>query len=108
MTIHRPMRTTTAKTVVSLLCLALFVFLQALAASPSLHRCLHHDADQIDHHCAVTLISQGNLHASAAGPGEAVLPAAYFFLTLTASESIHAPIDYLLLPGRAPPASLLG
>lgn len=41
-------------------CCAVLVWaLGLLAASPELHAALHHDADQADHVCAVTLFSHG-------------------------------------------------
>jgi hypothetical protein len=100
------MRMMAAKKAGSLLCLSLFVFLQALAVSPQLHRVFHHDANQVDHQCAVTLLSQGQLHiASSATP---VVSAPVFVFEIPA-HSVSAPVmvDYLLLPGRAPPSSTL-
>ena len=40
-------------------CLLLFVVLQVFASSGPLHRLIHHDADSPDHHCAITLLAQG-------------------------------------------------
>ncbi len=41
--------------------LGLFLFLLGLAISPELHRWVHHDANDRDHSCAVTLIlTNGN------------------------------------------------
>jgi hypothetical protein len=40
-------------------CAVLVWALGLLAASPELHAALHHDADQADHVCAVTLFHQG-------------------------------------------------
>jgi acetyl esterase/lipase len=108
MTTTRPTRTTTARKAVWLLCLALFLSLQAVAAVPGLHRLLHHDADQADHQCAVTLLSHGNLHVSTAPQTSILLPAAFCFIMARPCDPIFVSIDYQLLPGRAPPASLLG
>ena len=103
MTSPCPTRKAAAEKAVSLLCLGLFVFLQVLAAAPELHRCLHHDANQTEHQCAVTLLSQGNLHAA-----PALMPAVSspVFVVEIPAHSVSAPVtvDYLLLPGRAPPA----
>jgi len=96
-----------AKQAGSFFCLVLFLFLQLLAASPELHRYVHHDASQADHQCAVTLLSQGNVvHAPTATP-----------IVFVPSQMIEIParalpafvsVDHLLPPGRGPPASILG
>ena len=109
MTKQSPTRkVTTARTAVSLLCLALFLFLEAAASIPELHRCLHHDADHADHHCAVTLLSHGKLHTSIEPLISAELPVSFVFLIPLSHDTVLTAVDYQLLPGRAPPASLLG
>jgi hypothetical protein len=45
---------------VSLLIATAFVWGLALSVSPQLHECVHPDADQPGHSCAVTFISSGN------------------------------------------------
>ena len=106
MTSLRSTRTTPVKKTVSLLCLVIFLFLQALATVPELHQYFHHDANQASHQCAVTLLTHGSLHV--AGSLTVVISSPAVVGTLPA-HIVSAPlrVDYLLLPGRAPPASIL-
>jgi hypothetical protein len=99
------MRVTAGRRAVSLLCLSLFVFLQALAAAPVWHRSFHHDAGHQDHHCAVTLLTQGKFHLTC---GVIALPPASDFTTSTFPPPTSAAdeIDFRLLPARAPPSLL--
>jgi len=100
------MRTSAGKSVASALCLALFLFLQTLAATPVLHQLFHDSAGQPDHHCVITLLTDGHVQAPSAtlfiAPPAAVSPAASLSLTPVALT-----VDYRLLPGRAPPLSFL-
>jgi hypothetical protein len=107
MTAHCPTQTTVAQKAVSLLCLTLFLFLQAAAAVPGFHQYLHHDADQADHQCAVTLLSQGNLQI-ASNVTPIVLPASFVVLVPLRPATVQVVVDQQLPPGRAPPASCLG
>src|SRR5579859_6957266 len=101
-----PKRTRTAKAAGSLLCLLLFVFLQALAVSPELHRAFHHDANRADHQCAVTMLSHGQVHA--ATTATPVISAPVFVSEIPAQAvSASVMVDNLLPPGRGPPASIL-
>jgi hypothetical protein len=81
----------------------LVLLLNALAASPSLHELLHHDASQADHHCAVTLFAHGTVDAS---PVDVPIS-----VTLTCLETVAVPVVSAFSPaienlpaGRAPPA----
>jgi hypothetical protein len=56
----------------------------AMAVSPSLHKWLHHDADEQDHQCAVTTYSSGQT--------DSVVPPLVTFLLSAAG---HAPIGTL-------------
>ena len=100
------MRMTAAKKAVSLLCLSLFVLLQALAVSPELHRFLHHDANKAEHQCAVTLLAQGRLNAAPVPVFVIVSPVLIFEIP---AHPISAPVivEYQLPPGRGPPAATL-
>jgi len=80
----------------------LFLLLLAFATSPGLHRAIHSDASEATHHCAITLLSHGQIDAPVFD-----LPVCF---ALTWSDS--APLFYLsangsavefLPPGRGPP-----
>src|SRR5438445_11767707 len=45
----------------ALMLLALFLGTTLAAAAPSLHAALHSDANNPDHHCAITLLIQGQV-----------------------------------------------
>jgi hypothetical protein len=103
--IHLSMRTSAGKSVASVLCLALFLFLQTLAAAPVLHQLFHDNAGQADHHCAVTLLAQGQIDAAPASDFFALPPP--ILVEAPASQTpILIAADYRLLPGRAPPSFL--
>ncbi|MDQ2868742.1 MAG: hypothetical protein M3R59_10090 [Verrucomicrobiota bacterium] len=53
---------------ISLASIVAFAFAIALSVSPQLHERLHHDAQNSNHECAVTLIAAGNFHHVAAAP----------------------------------------
>ena len=94
---------TNVKKVFALLFLALFFGLQALVASPVLHKCLHHDADKADHECAVTLLAHGNCEIASDIP-VLITPSCFVIERIQAPVSLVLKVDYRLLPGRAPPS----
>jgi hypothetical protein len=94
---------TKVEKVFALLFLALFFGLQALVASPVLHKCLHHDADQADHECAVTLLAHGNCEIASDVP-VLITPSSFVPERTQAPVSPVLEVDYQLLPGRAPPS----
>lgn len=53
----------TAQAVVAAL-LAMLLLVMAAATWKPLHEWLHHDADEADHHCAITLFASGGCDAS--------------------------------------------
>lgn len=79
--------------------------LGALAVSPQLHAALHHDADQSDHTCAVTLFSHG-VETAAIGPGLSFAPS---LLPIgdcgPVPELALAAAPHRLPPGCGPPLS---
>jgi hypothetical protein len=85
-----------------LLC-AMVLFLAALAASPSLHEWLHHDANEPDHECAVTVFVHGQVDATTIVPVMAVIGALFGGIALLARTFELASADYLFSPSRAPP-----
>ncbi len=88
----------------SLFCLVPLLLLNALAASPALHHCLHPDADQPDHHCAVTLLSAGKLDLASAPLVVHSLGLGWVTGDFLPPSATFVPFAYRLLPGRAPPA----
>ena len=80
------------------------LFCGALASSSGLHRLIHPDADNDHHQCAITIFAHGNVDLADGNP---VLAAPDFGARLADDRSRNIVLlscDYLLLPGRAPPA----
>ena len=83
--------------------LALFLFVQLLSTSTALHKLVHPDADSASHHCAVTLLSRGQVSATEAlVPLVAFVAALFFFLPPFQSAAISS-FDYRFSASRAPP-----
>ncbi len=96
------LKTVLRKTSGVLLC-GMVLFLSALAASPSLHKWLHHDADDPDHECAITLFAHGQVSAATVAPVVAVFGALFGGILLLAQTFVLASADYRFSPSRAPP-----
>ena len=87
--------------------LVLLLWLQlAMAASETLHKFIHADADQPGHECAVTLFAHGQVETSSVDVP--VLP------PVTGVETTPQPVPFVfsapsqqLPPGRGPPWSVL-
>jgi len=87
--------------------LVLLLWLQlAMAASETLHKFIHADADQPGHECAVTLFAHGQVETSPVDVP--VLP------PVTGVETTPQPVPFVfsapsqqLPPGRGPPWSVL-
>jgi hypothetical protein len=94
----------TARGFTALLLVGLVLLLDALAAVPRLHECLHHDAAQSAHHCAVTLFAHGQVDAAG---GETPLAVSLnpVELTFVAVVSTYAPAIGHLPAERAPPVA---
>jgi hypothetical protein len=85
--------------------LGLFALVQAQVASAALHKLFHPTAGSQNHHCAVTLLSDGQVEAH---QPESALAADLVFIVDDAAPQILllVAVDYRLLPGRAPPSVL--
>ncbi|HEY6070912.1 MAG TPA: hypothetical protein VIU85_06010 [Chthoniobacterales bacterium] len=60
-------RSTSGRAFVAVVTSAAFLWTLALSASPQLHQRIHSDANRIDHACAVTFVTAGNVdHAPVA------------------------------------------
>ena len=76
----------------------------ALAASPQLHRLLHQDAQNLNHHCLITQIKQHSLLAVAAtAMAPAPPPVGLGSVCCPASQFLPA-FDYQVSFSRGPPA----
>jgi hypothetical protein len=97
------LRSRSSRRVAALLSLSLFFFLQTLAASDALHQYFHADAAAPDHHCAVTLLAQGQVNAPAAAPVLIAFIAAFLFSLPLVTAVARASFDYRFSASRAPP-----
>lgn len=96
-------RGSVAKAAAALLCLALYLFVQALGTSSELHRDVHSDAGSEQHQCAATALASGQVLVPAAGL-TAIAPTPVFVLVVQPAELVFLPSsDRRLQPGRAPP-----
>ena len=86
-----------------LLSLLLFLTLDVVASSPSLHKAFHHDANTPNHRCVVTLLIHGLLNAPAVFAGLVAFVGAVIFQPLPARAAVHSSFDYRFSPSRAPP-----
>lgn len=84
--------------------IAQILFIAALAASPSLHRALHHDADNDDHECAVTLFIHGQVSTTATVMVVAAIAAFFGGARLLSDSRVFAPAVYRFSSSRGPPA----
>ena len=83
--------------------LALFLFVQLLSTSSALHKLVHSDADSVSHHCAVTLLSRGQVSAADALVPLVAFVAALFFLLPPFQSAVLSPVAYRFSASRAPP-----
>ena len=84
---------------------ALFVLFLAFAAIPALHQAIHSDASDLSHHCAITLLTQGQIDAAAADA-----PLYFNFASCDSGPlfclSVFSAAVEFLPPARGPPLSL--
>jgi len=86
------------------LMLFLWLFTVAMAVCPELHELIHKDADEHDHHCAVTMLLQGNVDATTVEV-PVVLSTVLVEITPRIEFLVFSPAIGNLPPGRAPPVS---
>ena len=91
-----------SKSFIASLLMGLVLFMAALASSEALHKLVHHDADEADHQCAVTLFAHGHVD-SAACDVPVVVPTTFIETTPIVSTCFFSPAIENLPPGRAPP-----
>jgi hypothetical protein len=86
------------------LLIAVVLFLNLLAAAPSLHQWFHADAAEAQHHCAVMLFEQGQVDvADVALDSPVPSVAVEFFPSILVS--VPRVVLENLPPGRAPPSA---
>jgi len=91
------------KPALAALLVGIVLLLDAMAACPALHEMIHKDADESDHHCAVTLLAQGKIEAASCEiitPPPTVIVETVRYFTI----SVFSPAIENLPHGRAPPA----
>jgi len=92
-----------ARAVVCLWVIGQLLFSAALAASPSLHRLFHHDADSPSHQCLATVMAQGQMDSSPLPLIIPALPVILVVLVILEPLLPQAQRDLRLPAGRAPP-----
>ena len=95
-----------SKSFVAILLMGLVLSMAALASSETLHKLIHHDADEAGHECAVTLFAHGQVDSPVVEVAAIIPVAPVEFLPL-ASVSVFNALVVTLPPGRGPPVSLL-
>jgi len=83
----------------------MILLLDAMAACPALHELIHKDADEADHHCAVTVFAQGKVD-SVTCEVPAVVPATWIEIVPRIEFSVFCTAMAFLPDGRAPPVLL--
>jgi hypothetical protein len=89
--------------VIASLLVGLVLLLGAMAACPSLHELIHHDADKPSHQCAVTVFAHGKVDSAVV---DVPVPTPQLFVQAAPQFEIFAfsPAIQNLPSGRAPPA----
>jgi hypothetical protein len=81
----------------------LLLAVSALTASPSLHHFLHHDSNESDHSCLVTIFAKGQVGMADVVPVVAFI-SLVFLCVIDMVQTAPLPFfDYRLSPSRAPP-----
>src|SRR6185312_34073 len=72
--------------------LVLFLTLQLLTSSAALHKLIHADADSVNHHCAITLFTRGQVStAETVVPLVGFVAALFFLLPVLRSAEFPSP-----------------
>ncbi len=93
------------KSALAVLLVGAVLLLNALAASPALHKLIHKDADKADHECAITLFAHGHVD-SVSVEISAVAPTFSIESVPQIKFSVFSPAIENLPAGRAPPAAV--
>jgi hypothetical protein len=92
-----------AKAPLSAALILLLLTLQTLAVSKALHEDVHTDAAHVDHKCAVTLLSSGQVDLSGPEATLSVAPEFIELIELSAGPAIHCRPNSLP-SSRGPPS----
>jgi hypothetical protein len=92
------------KRIAAALLLVAFLGIHAIAHSHELHHAVHEDADAAEHACVFVQVSQGQCLAAAPSVSAPAPLLAQSFAGAVICCIEWASRDYVLLPGRAPPA----
>jgi hypothetical protein len=84
-------------------CLALFLVLEIFAGSGVLHKSIHADSAAPGHHCVITLLAQGQVHAPAAALGWVAFVSVFLFCLPLTRAALVSSFVYRLCPSRGPP-----
>lgn len=95
-------RTAARHTTAIVLCAFVF-FLSVVAASPALHKAIHHDADSPGHECVITVFAGGHVAAPGFAPVAVILGALFAWVALRAESLPFSTTDYCFSQSRAPP-----
>ena len=85
------------------LLVGLVLLLNAMAACPALHELIHKDADEHDHHCAVTMFAHGQVETTTCDIPIITAAISIEITPQTGFSFFSAAIENLP-QGRAPPA----
>jgi hypothetical protein len=103
--VNKFLKTKSVKSAFVLLGISLVLLLSVLGASPSLHKLLHSDADQADHHCVITLFTKGQVIPATAAQSLAIVVILFGGVALLAETFLLPTTDYCISSSRAPPSS---
>jgi hypothetical protein len=90
------------KPALSVLLMAVVLLLNAMAASEPLHKLIHHDADEADHDCAVTLFTHGHVDSTSCDV-PVIAPTVWIETAPSIIFSVPSTAIENLPPGRGPP-----
>jgi hypothetical protein len=91
------------KPALAALLVGLVLLLNAMAACPALHELIHKDADEADHHCAVTMFAHGQID-SVTCEVPIVAPTVWVETVPLSGFSVFSSAIQNLPHGRAPPS----
>jgi hypothetical protein len=83
--------------------ISIVLLLSVFGASPSLHKLIHPDADNVDHHCAITLFAKGHATPATVTEGLSIVIVLFGGVALLAANFIPSATDYCFSASRAPP-----